>query len=73
MRAMNAPISPLSAGLSAPLSANVPTTPTAAARMAQIESFYAMEIMREATALEAAGRSIITSASASRISSHRQR
>ena len=31
----------------------------AAARMAQIESFYAMEIMREATALEAAGRSII--------------
>ena len=31
----------------------------AAARMAQIESFYAMEIMREATALEHAGRSII--------------
>ena len=31
----------------------------AAARMAQIESFYAMEIMREATALEAAGRPII--------------
>ena len=30
-----------------------------AARMAQIESFYAMEIMREATALEQAGRSII--------------
>ncbi len=31
----------------------------AAARMAQIESFYAMEIMREAAALEHAGRSII--------------
>ena len=30
-----------------------------AARMAEIESFYAMEIMREASALERAGRSII--------------
>jgi len=32
---------------------------TPAARMADIEAFYAMEIMREATALERAGRSII--------------
>ena len=33
--------------------------PAAASRMAQIESFYAMEIMREAAALEQAGRPII--------------
>ena len=33
--------------------------PGVAARMSEIESFYAMEIMREATALEHAGRSII--------------
>ena len=37
----------------------LPSSHLAAARMAQIESFYAMEIMREATALEHAGHSII--------------
>jgi aspartate/methionine/tyrosine aminotransferase len=36
-----------------------PTLAPVADRMARIESFYAMEIMREATALEQAGRSII--------------
>ena len=63
MRAMNAPIPPLAAArpsaLSTGLSTEAPGALTAAARMAQIESFYAMEIMREATALEAAGHSII--------------
>ncbi len=43
--------------MNAPLPAWRP--PAVAERMAQIESFYAMEIMREATALEQAGRSII--------------
>ena len=42
---------------------NAPAAPypvvAAAARLDDIESFYAMEIMREATALERAGRSII--------------
>ena len=50
---MNAPFSPLAASDAALRG------PGVADRMAQIESFYAMEIMREATALEAAGRSII--------------
>ena len=50
---MNAPFSPLAASDAALRG------PGVAHRMAQIESFYAMEIMREATALEAAGRSII--------------
>ncbi|MBL8377872.1 MAG: pyridoxal phosphate-dependent aminotransferase [Burkholderiales bacterium] len=39
--------------------ATAPALPPLAARMADIESFYAMEIMREATALEAAGASIL--------------
>ena len=38
---------------------HAPPAPGVAARMSAIESFYAMEIMREATALEQAGRSII--------------
>ncbi len=50
---MNAPSSPF-------LTPGNPLRKLAVAdRMAQIESFYAMEIMREASALEATGRSII--------------
>jgi len=47
--------------MNAPVLSGMPSASPhlAAARMDDIESFYAMEIMREATALEAAGRSII--------------
>ena len=42
-----------------PAAPHAAPAPGVAARMSEIESFYAMEIMREATALEHAGRSII--------------